>query len=270
MIEKQTPQVRKERFEFILTVNDNIICQRYFKINELNEKSLVSVELKDVLDMCVGLIDNDLKSKSRIYMWHTCPMVFNDIDEMTNWFSNPNNASRVRIGESLYLRNSDEEYCWDGKEIIDSNLGMNDKEYTDELPTEPIIFKFTFLDNDKVVYSRIWDGNYYPKYVRNGVDLSNKKGKFDDDDILRLSFENSILSHMVSDKNDLVPIIIKEICDVCTVNNNSWYTVIDEYLNDKDNTKKEYPLSINGYDKGYIKKLEKIYKKKTDEYFKSL
>ena len=62
----------RERFQFQLKVNDNIICQRYFKINRYNSDSVCSQELYDTLDDCVDLIRTDLEAKSRIYTWNTC------------------------------------------------------------------------------------------------------------------------------------------------------------------------------------------------------
>lgn len=271
-MEKQTSQIRKERFEFILTVNDNIICQRYFKINNFNENSLKSIELKEVIDLCVSLIDNDLKSKSRIYTWHTAPCVFSSKDEMYKWFSNPDNAKSVRFGESLYIRNDTQEYWWNGEKIIEYDDKQNDGEFTN-LDETPVIFKFSFLDNGNEVYSRIWDGIYYPKFVRNGVDLSNKKGKFEGDDLTRLNFESSLLNSMVSDKSDLVSTIIKEICDTCTVSSKKWYTTSETYRNVDANgrtSKVVYDFSIENSWNSYVKKMSDIYKKKTDEYFKSL
>lgn len=271
MIEKQTSQIRKERFEFILTVNDNIICQRYFKINNFNENSLKSIELKDVIDLCVSMIDNDLKSKSRVYTWHTAPCVFSSKEEMYKWFANPLNASRVRFGESLYLRNDPQEYWWDGEKIVEYDDKLNDGEFT-SLDETPVMFKFSFLDSGNEVYSRVWNGMYYPKFVRNGVDLSNKKGKFEGDDLTKLNFESSLLNCMVSDKTDLVSLIIKEICDVCTVNSKKWYTTSDVYKNNENGriTKKVYDYSLEDSWNNYVKKMALVYKKKTEEYFKNL
>ena len=270
-MEKQISQIRKERFEFKLTVNDNIICQRYFKINNFNENAINSIELKETIDMCVALIDNDLKSKSRVYTWHTSPMIFTDKDEMYKWFSNPLNSQSVRFGESIYLRTDQQEYWWDGEKIVESEEKVNDGEFT-SLDTTPVVFKFSFFDSGKEIYSRIWDGIYYPKFVRNGVDLSNKKGKFEGDDLTKLNFESSLLNYMVSDKNDLVSVIIKEICDVCTVNSKKWYSTSDTYRNVENGrvTKKVYGFSLNNLWDNYVKNMSLAYKKKTDEYFKSL
>ena len=61
----------KERFQFLLWVNDNIICQRYFKINGFNNDSLRSLEFKETMDNVTKMIKDDLLSKSRIFMWYT-------------------------------------------------------------------------------------------------------------------------------------------------------------------------------------------------------
>lgn len=267
MIEKQTSQIRKERFEFKLTVNDNIICQRYFKINNFNENSLHSLELKDTIDLCVALIDNDLKSKSRVYTWHTAPQIFNSEEEMNKWISNPSNANSIRFGESIFLRNSSREYWWNGEKAIECSDTINDGEFT-SLDETPTMFKFSFLDNGNEVYSKVWSGEFYPKFVRNGVDLSNKRGKFEDDDITKLNFESSLLNHMVNDKTDLVSVIIKEICDTCTVNTKKWYTTNETYGKGKDSV--TYDFSIENDWNKYVNNMAKFYKKKTDEYFKNL
>ena len=53
----------KERFQFILSLNDNIICQRYFRINGFNNDSLESYELRETIDEIVGIIRQDLDSR---------------------------------------------------------------------------------------------------------------------------------------------------------------------------------------------------------------
>ena len=77
----------REKFQFILQINENIICQRFFKINGFTYESLESEEFKNVMDEVVGMIQNDLISKSRIYEWYTVPTPIkmtgfvNNIDE---------------------------------------------------------------------------------------------------------------------------------------------------------------------------------------------
>ena len=84
--------ILKEPYEFRLLIGDNIICQRYFRIN-FNPASLSSSELTDTVRRCAEMIDDDLKSKSRIYSWYMAPLVFNNEEEMRSWFkNNPNNT----------------------------------------------------------------------------------------------------------------------------------------------------------------------------------
>ena len=54
------PRSYKERFEFELTVGNNIICQRYFRIANFNPKSLQSYELTDAIRKSVSIINTDL------------------------------------------------------------------------------------------------------------------------------------------------------------------------------------------------------------------
>ena len=57
----------KERHQFVLSANGNIICQRYFKVNGFNPHTLHSVELYETIRDIVNLIKGDLASKSRVY-----------------------------------------------------------------------------------------------------------------------------------------------------------------------------------------------------------
>lgn len=274
--EKNIPQnnVIKERFEFKLMINDNIICQRYFRINNFNEESKGSLELRDTIERCVELIDNDLKSKSRVYMWHVAPMVFSNEDEMRNWLSNPYNSSKLRVGEGLVIRGTNTEFYWDGEKVCESEKNIVNKDFYNVIDdTTPFTFKFSFLDNDVEVCSRIWDGSYYPRIVRNGVDLSNKKGKFNKSDLSGLNFENYTLYHMVNGKTDLVYTIIKEICETCSslVGEKRRYTTTETYGNfPNQGEDKKYNFLVNSNWNKYVAQVEKQYKKKTDEYFKNL
>ena len=60
---------KEERFEFALFVNNNLVCKRNFKINNFIDHSMESLEFKSVVDEIVNNIDEDLKSKSRVYTW---------------------------------------------------------------------------------------------------------------------------------------------------------------------------------------------------------
>lgn len=72
-------QFKEERFEFIFYINNHIVCQRFFNIPNFNEESIVSLEIKEMLDTIggmkngkfgeLGLIPNHLKKKSMELLW---------------------------------------------------------------------------------------------------------------------------------------------------------------------------------------------------------
>lgn len=72
-------KIEEQRFEFILYINNHIICQRYFSIKDYNEESVKSLELKELMDKiagmnngnygAMGIIPNHLKKKAIDYLW---------------------------------------------------------------------------------------------------------------------------------------------------------------------------------------------------------
>ena len=242
--EKKTPTDYKEPYEFRLLLGDNIICQRYFRINNFNPLSLGSAELTNTIRACAQMIDDDLKSKSRVYTWHMSPLVFKNEDEMRKWFSNPEYVSRVRVGESVVLRNEDKtEYTWDGEKLVECEKKIDDGTFTSELTDkDTLTYEFAFYVNDRKVISTTFDG-VYPYFIRRNIDLSNTKGKFEGDDVSRLGFESYILNCLVADHPDLIKKIVKEICYVCSVVEDDYYTTYETYTLPNGKSVK-YPLNL--------------------------
>ena len=73
--ENDTKSFKKEknRFEFALFINDFLVCKRNFPINGFVEKSMQTSEFKSEVDRIVELIDEDLKSKTRVYTHYHFP-----------------------------------------------------------------------------------------------------------------------------------------------------------------------------------------------------
>ena len=204
--EKKSQKREKGRFEFALFINDFLICKRNFPINGYVEKSMHTPEFKNEVDKIVELIDNDLKSKSRVYTHYHLPVF----------------------------------------ETVDGVLECPDWE--PEIMTEPLaeegtsVFKFVVYDNGIEVLSKIWDGRYYPMYVRKNVDLTNRqvkilkgervniydKDRFFDAYGAQLSGDLYILKQMIADKEDLIPMIQKMIYEVCS-SFDGYYEKISDY-----------------------------------------
>jgi len=243
-------------------IGDNIICQRYFRINEFNPLSLGSAELTNTVRACAQMIDDDLKSKSRIYTWYMAPQVFKDENEMRKWFANPENAGATRMFENIALRDEQKrEFTWDGEKLIECEKKISDGTFTNDLTeNDTITYEFAFYVNDKKVVSTCFDG-VYPFFIRRNIDLSNTKGKFDGDDISKLGFESYILHALVVDRPDLIRKIVKELCFVCSSTDDTYYTLTDEYTL-PDGTVKSYPLNMtyNVMYENYAKEIAKAKK----------
>lgn len=169
----------RERFQFMLKVNDNIIIQRYFRISRFNKESLDSGELYDTLRDVVSAIKNDLVSKSRVYLWATqdCETKLTGFADANGNIQNPPTFLKVTPRE------------WSDTEFVDRWA---------------VTFKFEFLVDDRVVFAEIWDGSQYPKYVRNSVDITNSWSQY------------PLVRIMNSGREDLVGVIIRSICSVCS------------------------------------------------------
>lgn len=261
--DKKSPSDFKEPYEFRLLIDDNIICQRYFKINNFNPNSLHSLELTDVIRECANMIDEDLKSKTRVYLWHMAPFVFNDEEEMRKWFANPANHSKVRFFENIVLRDKDNtEYTWDGEKLILCDKKICDGTFSTPLTDkDTLTYEFAFYVNDRKIASTVFDG-VYPHYIRRNIDLSNTRGKFEGEDLSRLGFESYILNRLVYDRQDLIKKIVKEICYVCSVPENSFYTQVETFKKPNGEVV-TYPLNINDpkvFNSMYAKEIAKAKK----------
>jgi hypothetical protein len=223
----------KERHQFVLSANGNIICQRYFKVNGFNPNSLHSVELLDTVRDIVDMIKADLVSKSRVYTGIT----MTKRSKLTGFYE----------GEELSYSDrglicSDK---YEGEIELSNGVVLNktyiENDMTEDVDDEPFEFKFSYLFDDKLVCEEIWDGTVYPKYIRNSVDLSNSNSSYKYTDPMRMTFSQQMTKHLNEGRIDLIYTIIRMFCD--TLSNN-----VDE---DGNSTEKEYTSEMEYGDKTY-------------------
>lgn len=236
----------KERFQFILSLNENIICQRYFRINGFNNDSLESYELRETIDEIVGIIRQDLESKSRVYQWFTR----NTPLKLTGF---------GKTCEEIIEKTSTATYLEYPENTIDY--------YVDTERPKPYeyTFKFAFLMDNKPVYEEIWDGGDYPKYVRNSVDLTNSNHLYKDKDPMLLHFNVAVVRAMTIDKTDLIYTIIRKICDVTSSTYTEKYGV---YTKKEKYGDKKYRFSL--YNEEAVNDWRKATENKTREYFNTM
>lgn len=235
------PRDYKERFEFVLTTGGNIICQRYFKINSFNPTVLKSYELTSALRKCAAVIDRDLKDKAQVYLETYAPRVFSSEEEMKTYFQNPKHCTELCLGEGIVIRGNEKtDYFWDGEKPVAIGSKFDDGEMTTSTPDDnKTTYKLAFKVDGREASSITWDGNY-PKFMRDKIDLSNKRFRFENEDKNRLSLEQYTLYKMVDGKSDLVYGIIKTICAACSIQDSSKYTTEPDKIMDawnKDSVK---------------------------------
>ena len=236
--------------------SENIICQRYFKINYYNPLCVKSYDLVDTIRECAQMIDNDLKEKTLVYLEIFSSKYFDTVEQMEKYFSNPYNRAKMRMGEGIVVReNTEHSYFWDGNAPKELDYRFNDGELGNELTSsDSVEYKFAFYDygpdfqnNNKAkeLCSTVWTG-VYPKYIRNSIDLSNKRGRMEGEDLTRLSFEQYLLYKLVEGRQDLVYIIIKNICQTCSQQDDDWYETSDVY-NGSNGQKTEYNNVLSSF-----------------------
>lgn len=235
----------KERFQFLLEINDFTICQRYFKVNDFVNGSIQTVEFTNTMENIVEMIKSDLERKSRIYQWCTANLPL----KLTGF-------SPDFKGTPDYVIFNNE----DVNEQLDNNEHLNPYD---------VIFKFSLLIDEKPVYTRIWDGTVYPKHVRNSVDLLNYTPA--NSDILTMSFKEMLRYRMTVGEPDLTFKMIKMVYDtISDKTGEKKYTTCVEYKNvEGDKVTNEVSYTTN-YTKDYIDGWRTYTKKKTAEYFRSI
>lgn len=253
---------KKERFEFKLTVNGNIICQRYFRINGFKREAYGSLDIIDAVDTCVSMIDRDLRDKSHLFLEYTAPQVFKGKAEMEEWLK----VHGGSLKDALYIvfEDTPDVMVYNQGELkpftkmFNRNDYVADKEYDNKVE-----FKFSFLDNGREVASKVWDGTVYPRFIRTNVDLSNSRNKYRHDNIFA-PIESYMMDQFIKEKTDLIPSIVKELCSACC------YDEAEDYTDTVKYGKTTYDLDIHRVNRKRIRTLEALYRRKTSEYFRNI
>ena len=256
-MENKERDYKEERFEFAIYVNDNIICKRNFRIFNYVENSMNTLEFKEQVDGIVKLIDDDLKSKSRVYTWY---------------YFNPN---EVIDGDEF---NSDliEPWACTFKIVISDNKKPVITRIWDGYAYPKAIREKVDLSNKNVKVTN-----------RDGQTYSYDKETFFNANSGRLSFEQEVLKSMIMDKSDVLLQITKKICEACSPSKEEIkekgyfdpkdnpkylkrYTSVGEYKTTGSNEVKKYPYSLYLTNKRVENAWGKAVSEKTKEYFKNL
>lgn len=256
----------KERFAVELTINDNIICQRYFKIPNFKDKALHSSELVDTIRESVHLIQEELKDKTRLYLDYTAPQIFADTTEMEQYLDLVRKGYRIlEVPSLIMLRNEEKNFVWNGEnaEVYEKYINRNDyiKDENVELP--PCVLKFTFSVDKRPVCSIVWDGNDYPRFIRTNIDLTNSKNKYRGEGQFS-PFEAAMVDVLNKNRKDLIVVILNKVIEVCSYDNVDNYTTMEDY------GEVTYNLNPRAKWRETVSSMKEKYAELTDEYFKTL
>ncbi len=210
-----------------------LFCQRYFKVNGFNPKSLNSEELYYTIRDIVHMIKDDLKSKSRIYT----AITMGKSTKLTGFY----NGEKLSNHDAALVFQDDVR----GEVALSNGIVLNktyiDYDVEEEVDDSPFTLKFSYLFDDKAVYEEVWDGTVYPKYVRNCIDLSNSNASYKNVDPMRMTFSQQMTKSLNSGRPDLIYNIIKLFCD----------TLSNDVDDDGNSIDKGYTTSVKYGNKKY-------------------
>ena len=115
------------KMEFIMTLNDNIIVQRFYNVKGYNPKSRRSLDVSYALKEVAELVENNLKIKSLIYMIDNQDQIITDPEILET--SNTEGAEYF----NLYVRIGEETIC---HRIVDAKLYPPKVRYTVDIRPE--------------------------------------------------------------------------------------------------------------------------------------
>lgn len=257
--QSQQQQQRPARFEFIFTVNGNIICQRYLWIENFKPRALSSTQFLETFNSCVKMIKEDLVSKSSRFLQYTSPQIFDTLEDLNAWVENPTFA--IDDMSYIILRDREGVYLWNDGKLQPSNVYIDRASYIGGLGNEnPCVLRFAFVDGGKEVIAREWDGTVYPRFVRSNIDLTNTKNKYD----YGANFDpfcSALMKILIAGREDLIPKIIEKFTKVCSFEDNTMYKTVDSY------GPRSYNFRTFASWRNKVKDMEAKYAKKTEAYF---
>jgi hypothetical protein len=135
-----------KKFEFILYINENIICQRFFSIKNFNKNSINSLELRDTLEDVVNIVRKSLKNKSVDYLWEQF---------------NPYETQTEVQGGNIYEK----------EDVFDLAIGVDDKivikeRFTGNVYPQKVRYSVDIRELVPKIINRIQEGLSEKKYTK--------------------------------------------------------------------------------------------------------
>ena len=142
-------KIEQHPFEFVLKINNNIICQRFFNIHNFNEDVIDSLEMKELLDSIVGMNNN--------HGW--------EMGIIPTFLKN-------RSCEYLEFFEDNPHLSYKNKDNVIENIWDKDDAYSFEIKI-----------NGEVVGVSRFEGNTFPPKIRYKVNLKHKTNIWGDKEL---------------------------------------------------------------------------------------
>jgi len=122
------------KFEFILTLENNIVCQRIFNVINYNQKSKKSLEFYEMVKYISEDITDDLKNKNAEYLLENKNFFFSDdfIDDV-NQKTNDDFVLRIKNGDEILMERCFPSYYFYSKVRYSVDIRPKLKHYLGEL-----------------------------------------------------------------------------------------------------------------------------------------
>jgi hypothetical protein len=94
------------KFEFLLTLENNIVCQRFFNVKEYNPEIRHSLDLYYVVKNICEEISDDLKRKTMDYLYDNVDFFHdsNNLESQTDT-TNESFVLEIKLGDEVFIRN---------------------------------------------------------------------------------------------------------------------------------------------------------------------
>jgi hypothetical protein len=143
------------KLEFLLTLNDNFVVQRFFNVKGFNPKAKNSIELYEFLKDVSDTLKYDLKMKTTIYMLDNKDSIMYDPSVMETSFTDGPEVFNIyiKLGEQVISHRT-----FDGKMFppkvrytVDVRSYLKDllRELTDIFSSQKLNFKYLGYDLSK-------------------------------------------------------------------------------------------------------------------------
>jgi hypothetical protein len=93
------------KFEFLLTLENNIVCQRFFNVREYNPQIRHSMDLYYIVKNICDEIGEDLKIKTMDYLYDNMEFFYDSDDSETKLDSTQEYfVLEIKLGDEVFIR----------------------------------------------------------------------------------------------------------------------------------------------------------------------